>query len=58
MDRRVSRLFRVGVALQAVSSALVGAGIAVEVSYGADIGFVLITLGSFIFGIACKLMKL
>jgi len=58
MDKKVPhRLFRLGVALQAVASALVGAGIAVEVAYNADAGFVLVTLGSFIFGIACKLMR-
>ena len=58
MGKKVShRLFRLGVALQAVASALVGAGIAIEVSMQADLGFLLITMGSFIFGIACKLMK-
>jgi len=59
MGKKVShRLFRIGVALQAVASALVGAGIGIEVSMHADVGYVLITLGSLVFGIACKLMKI
>mgnify|MGYP005669120765 CR=1 FL=1 len=59
MSRKVPhRLFRLGVALQAVASALVGAGIGIEISMHADVGYVLITLGSLVFGIACKLMRI
>ena len=50
--------FRLGVALQALSSCLTGAGIAIELMAGADAGFILISVGSLLFGIACKLMKL
>ena len=49
--------FRLGIALQALSSCLTGAGIAVELMAKADIGFILISVGSLLFGIACKLMK-
>ena len=58
MERRHERLFRLGIALQALASALTGAGIAIEIVYGADIGFLLITLGSFVFAVATKLMKI
>ena len=52
------KLFRLGVALQALSSCLTGAGIAIELMAKAEIGFVLITVGALLFGIASKLMKI
>ena len=59
MERRErDRLFRLGIALQALASALTGAGIAIEIVLRADIGYILITAGSFVFAIATKLMNI
>ena len=53
-----SKWFRAGVVLQAVASFMVGAGITMEAIAGGDIWLILITAGSFVFGIACKLMRI
>jgi len=49
---------KIGIISQYLSTILVTAGICVEVQLGADIGFVLISIGSLVFAIATKIRHL
>lgn len=47
--------FLIGVIGQWIAAIVAGFGIAIEIHYGADIGFLAITIGSVVFGISTKL---
>ena len=47
-----------GIVMQTVSGIIVGIGIGIEVALGADMGFVLISVGSLLYAIATKLRKI
>jgi len=56
---RLPRLDRdaIGIVGQILGAVLVGMGIGVELGTGADLGYVLITLGSLAYAVATKLRK-
>ena len=48
----------IGIVGQWIAGVLCGTGIGIEIGYGADIGFVLITVGSVLFAGFTKLRKI
>lgn len=49
---------KVGIVVQSIAGCVVGIGIGLELAMGADLGFVLITLGSLLYAIGTKLRKI
>jgi len=49
---------RIGIVGQWIAGAISGAGLGYEIAVGADVGFVMITLGSIMFAGATKLRKI
>lgn len=56
--RDIEKKDRVGIVGQWIAGAISGAGLGYEIATGADLGFVLITLGSIIFAGATKCRKI
>lgn len=48
-------IFIIGIIGQWIAAVVAGFGIAIEIVYKADLGFLAITIGSVIFGVATKL---
>jgi len=49
---------RIGIVIQSVAGIIVGIGIGIEVAMHADLGYVLISIGSLAYAIGTKLRKI
>jgi len=49
---------KIGIVVQSIAGIIVGIGIGIEMSMGADIGYIAISLGSLLYAIGTKLRKI
>ena len=49
---------KIGIVVQSIAGIIVGIGIGIEMSMGADIGYIAISLGSRLYAIGTKLRKI